>query len=110
MPFWHFTCILVRVYCILTNGGEPRLLTGAAVTSRELGGSYNQTFGGNEFQRQFLSNIRFILRIGTQAMEPAILWFERRIHRVKRLTSGKLLRPCGGHSKGGDYTAFRPTF
>jgi hypothetical protein len=61
-------------------------------------------------ERQFLSIIRFILRIGTQAMEPAILWFERRIHRVKRLTGGKLLRPCGGLSKGGDYTAFRPKF
>ena len=62
-----------------------------------LGGSYNQTsaisirFRREERQRQFLSNIRFILRIGTQATEPAILWFERRIHRVKRLTKRQTL-------------------
>ncbi len=28
-----------------------------------------------------------------QVMEPATLWFERRVRRVKRATSGKLLGP-----------------
>jgi hypothetical protein len=43
------------------------------------------------FQRYFPGNIRFILRIGPQATEPAILWFERRIHRVKLQSSSARL-------------------
>jgi hypothetical protein len=38
VPFWHFTCILVRIYCILTNGRGPRRATGAVVPGKRLDG------------------------------------------------------------------------
>ena len=115
LPPWRFvwpsTCMRRRFTLSLPMGedrgchGEQRV----RATARPI--HIDDISAGTKFQQQLSrSNIRFILRIGTQAMEPAILWFERRAHRVKRLTSGKLLRPCGGLSKGGDYPAFQRTY
>ncbi len=39
-------------------------------------------------------------------MEPATLWFERRVRKVKRVTSGKLLEPWPGFQRAATIQRF----